>query len=157
VNNAAVIGLAITPSIFDFRSDRVNPASNARRRFVYYPILILATLGILVFCEYLREQRSIMPLRLGSTIEEFAVNACNPVHLSVTEERLVWIGKPPGPLSVSSGGPCYVFDLNGTLESWVPETGEGGKLDHISRLAFQHESVSVDEALALIRENRLAE
>jgi hypothetical protein len=71
-----------------------------------------------------------------------------PRHLAFVvsddKNRYVWLGRDH--MLLGSGPPVYVFDDQGRLLEWSPDTGEGGKLDAIAREAFLAPRMTVAEA-----------
>ena len=119
-------------------------------------VAVLALAGVGIYCvAVIFESSRLAPPTGCATLECFMQNMPPAVHLSkITwngQSRIVWIGDRMRGLSLPSGPACYVFDQNGQLIDWSPETGEGGVLDEISSIARGSPNVGIKQLIPMIR------
>jgi hypothetical protein len=111
----------------------------------------VAVLGAIVafFTNDYVANRHIAPPSPKCTLFELSKKVPRPVRIAIVtrlgSERLVWVGPIPT-LTIRSGPPCYIFDRNGILVDWCPETGEGWRSDDLKIAAFREKALSLDEA-----------
>lgn len=84
------------------------------------------------------------------TVAELAASVPSPRHLAIVSENetplLVWIGHIPA-FTVRSGPPYYIFNAQGQLIDWCPESGEGHSADNLKTTASNSPAISWEEAL----------
>lgn len=125
-----------------------------RRRSHRTETILLATVLILVIgyeLEVQRERNRLEPPQGVTRLSDFAKAMSPPHRLELMRkdgsEYVVWFGELSGPIDIPSGHSCYLFDRNGDLLKWQPETGDGGPVDEFLRSSSNAGEITIDGAL----------
>jgi len=118
-------------------------------------VCAIVVLVLFYLAEIDREAAELAPPEGVGSFSPFAEQVRPPTRLVVVqhegENYFVWYGQLAGPLYLPSGPSCYLFDLDGSLIEWVPETGEANKVDEFLASSSTGREISIDEVKKLIR------
>lgn len=107
------------------------------------------------FLEVERERARLAPPAGVKDLAAFSTSVSPPRRLTVVQhdggEYIVWYGELSGPLDKPSGPSCYLFDSDGTLIDWQPETGEGARIDRFLESSSKGREITVQEALKMVK------
>ena len=107
--------------------------------------------------EVQRERNRLAPPRGVHQFSDFASAGRRPRRIELVRhdggEYLVWFGALSGPIDVPSGPSCYLFDKNGELLDWQPETGDGGPVERFLSSSSRAGEIGLEEALKLTQDS----
>lgn len=116
-------------------------------------LLFCFILAIAYPFEVVRERRKLAPPKDVTTLVAFADQMPPPRGLALIRhdgnEYIAWRGELSGPVDLPSGAACYLFDTNGNLFKWQPETGDGGPVDDILKSSEALRTLTLQEAVAM--------
>lgn len=105
--------------------------------------------------EALRESAAHTPPEGVTTLAAFAERMPAPTQVhsfrSGGKLYIAWTTKSAGPLDITSGPPCYLFNERGDLELWVAQTGEGTQVDKLLGTGQFRRELTVEQALEISR------
>lgn len=129
------------------------PSNRKFLRDAIIALVILSPIAVGWFALARNELDRLTPPPGVTTLHQFAAVMPSPRRLSTAEgdgtRKIVWIGEI-GHWLLPSGPACYVFDSRGKHLDWAWETGEGGPIDRFYAEACEHDSLTIDQALASI-------
>lgn len=116
-------------------------------------LLFYFILAIAYPFEVVRERRKLAPPKNVTTLVAFADQMPPPRGLALIRhhgsEYIAWRGEISGPVDLPSGAAYYLFDTNGNLFKWQPETGDGGPVDDILKSSEAMQTLTFQEAVAM--------
>lgn len=120
--------------------------------------ILLAILMLFFRSEVQREQAKLAPPQGINTLPGFAEAMPAPLGLGLLEydghEYYIWIGEWSAFPDSPSGPSCYLFDHNGNLLDWQPDSGDGGPVDKFRKNAKSKKEISLREAMDKINESK---
>lgn len=120
-----------------------------------FALTLAFALPVGLAAEALRETAAHTPPDGVTTLAAFIERMPAPtrVHAFRSGGKLyiAWTTKSAGPLDITSGPPCYMFNERGDLELWVAQTGEGTEVDKLLGTAQFRRELTVEQALGLTR------
>lgn len=141
----------------------LNVALKERRRSHRTETVVLAAVLALLLgytLEVRRERNQLAPPRGIERLSEFAKIAPPPRWLGLVRhdgnDYVSWYGEHSGPFDVPSGPSCYLFDNNGKLIDWQPETGDGGPVESFLQSSSRAGEISLEDALKLTQDSSTA-
>ena len=116
--------------------------------------LLLVLIVAYVF-EVRRERLRLAPPQGVATLSAFVDAMPPPQRLELVHNDghgyIAWTGNLSGPCDLPSGPSCYIFNDNGHLVDWQPETGDGGPVEDFLRSSVKQKQLTLDEALRMTR------
>jgi hypothetical protein len=103
------------------------------------------------FNEVDKERRQLAPPVGVTDLSDFAEAMPPPSRWELVrhdgDEYVAWFGHLSGPFEVPSGRSYYLFDRQGKLVDWKPETGEGDSVDTFLKESSALGAITLDDAL----------
>ena len=143
---AVVVAIPVRVAMNMILKDRRRSHLAETIQLALIPVLLVAYLF-----ECSRERSQLAPPQGIDTLAAFAESMPPPQGLRLVEdggrELIVWTGELSGPIDIVSGRSCYLFETNGQLIDWQPETGDGGPVYDIVRSSVTKKELTLENAL----------
>jgi len=118
-------------------------------------LTLLLALIVAYVVEVRRERLGLAPPQGVATLSAFADAMPPPQTLDLVHHDghayIAWTGDLSGPFDLPSGPSCYIFNDDGDLVDWQPETGDGGPVEDFLRSSVKQQQLTLDEALRITR------
>ncbi len=98
------------------------------------------------------QYKGLQPPQDAKRLEDFQ-SMPKPQRLALvkksTESYYVWVGETASSYCLPSGPACYLFDVDGRLVDWTPDSGDASpQMKELCSLAWENTPISLVEAVS---------